>query len=214
MLELQVEANNTGMPREGTFELLCGDYKAIVTISQYEYEKDVLGYYYAWYYASGSWAYDFMLLEEDEQGNAQLRLIDDWNDIAIPVTMDKSGPSMTIANLAPMGEYAGYQVLCFVRGLSGNSIYRSSSTSWGLNGTFLLYDDGTCGWQYDVNSYMVSNGYSYYGLSLGATSAGTYASYFGWLQNFYYLELEKIPNEALGAKGSVVKKMFKTPIKR
>ncbi|MBP5277855.1 MAG: BACON domain-containing protein [Prevotella sp.] len=212
MLELQVEANNTGLPREGTFDLLCGDYKAVVTITQYEYEKDVLGFYYVWYYASGSWAYDFMSLEEDADGNTQLRLIADWNDIAIPVTMDKESLQMTISNLAPMGVYAGYQVLCFVRGLNGNSIYRSSNAAWAIQGSYLIYDDGTAGWQFDVNSTMTASSYTYYGISLGATTDGTYSGYVGWLQNFYYFELEKMPNDDAGAKGTKIKNLLKKPI--
>ena len=212
MLELQVEANNTGLPREGTFDLLCGDYKAVVTITQYEYEKDVLGFYYVWYYASGSWVYDFMSLEEDADGNTQLRLIADWNDIAIPVTMDKESLQMTISNLAPMGVYAGYQVLCFVRGLNGNSIYRSSNAAWAIQGSYLIYDDGTAGWQFDVNSTMTASSYTYYGISLGATTDGTYSGYVGWLQNFYYFELEKMPNDDAGAKGTKIKNLLKKPI--
>ncbi len=211
MLELNVEANNSGLPREGTFELLCGDYKAIVTINQYEYEKDVLGYYYVWYNNSGAWEYDFMSLEEDGSGNTQLRLIDGWGDIAIPVTVDKISLKMTIANLAPMGELSGYQVLCFVRGLSGSSIYRSSNVAWGIEGSYLIYDDGTAGWQFDVNSTMTGLGYSYYGISLGATTDGTYAGYVGWFQNFYNFELEKMPNEESGAK---VQRVAKKPVSR
>ncbi len=211
--------NTTGIIRFGEINYEIGNVKGSISVEQWEYENDILGYYYLWYYVSGSWNYEIVSLEKVASGDTQLRLYDEsWQGLAIPVTPDEENLTMTIANLVPMGSFDDegdiYQILCFVRGLKSNSIYRSSSTSWGLNGQFVIYTDGTCGWQYDVNDYMVTNNYAYYGISLGVTTDGTYATYAGWLQNFYYMELEKIPMNGAGAKSGNIKKMFKTPVKR
>ena len=58
-VELNVEPNNTGIPRSGQFEVFCNGYKEVINVSQFDFTQDVLGEYYFMYYktSSGGFAY-------------------------------------------------------------------------------------------------------------------------------------------------------------
>ncbi|MBR1402252.1 MAG: BACON domain-containing protein [Prevotella sp.] len=211
---LTASANNTGNMRFGDVDYSIGNVQGSFSVEQWDFAKDVLGQYYLWYY-TGSWNYTNVALEQSGR-NVRIRLLDDGYaeyGLVIPTTTDSEYLTMTIDNLAPMGSVTlsgtTYQALAFVRGLSGSSIYRSRS-AWAMEGAFYAYSDGTFGWQYDGNSVLTAS-YSWYGLSIGLTSDGTYDGYAGWYTpHFYYMELERVdPSELASAKGPVKVKQAK-----
>lgn len=196
-IEISVAANETGSARSGSIEFLCGKYAETVTVSQYEFDKDVLGTYILYWYNSSStgWEYTNVEYERTEKGDTQLRFLEeDFEGWAIPVETDEANLTMSVYNLAPVGLYgegdAAYQVLVFVRGLSNNTIYRHSSASIAAVGEFVNYSDGTQGWEFEGNAAL--GDYALYGISLGATTDGTYAGLAGWLQHFYNFQLERV----------------------
>lgn len=192
---LTAKENTTGYARSAFVHYEIGTVEGTIPVTQYEFEKDLLGNYRFYYYNSG-WVYIRAALERNEAGGYQLRLTSyasyGW---VIPVEVDEENFKITIKNLVNVGTYTSsgteYQVLAFVMCLRDNTIYRVNNANIAMVGSYVSWDDGTFSWEFTGNPTVLSTYEDVYGLRLVTSTDGTYAGYTANLLTFAYGFLEK-----------------------
>lgn len=194
---LTAQANETGYARGAFVYYEIGTVKDSIPVSQWQFEKDLLGSY-AYYYYNNGWKGTKITLEKTEAGGYQV-VLDSYAAYGwvIPVEYNEQDNTLTIKNLANVGKYVegetSYDVLVFTMLIAENSLYRSKSPDIAMVGTYTMYDDGTFGWEFDLNNYAKAQGYeSAYGVRLVVSTDGTYDGYVGNLLTFPYGYWEKL----------------------
>jgi len=108
-VEIKTEANNSGLGRQGQVEVKCQNYTEILTVEQFDFQKDVLGDYYFYYSRSATqaqWASLVATLTEES-----LILHIGTTDFTIPITMPNQQASpyvVEVANEPFIGKYGDY----------------------------------------------------------------------------------------------------------
>lgn len=194
---LTAQANETGYARGAFVYYEIGTVKDSIPVSQWEFEKDLIGSY-AYYYYSGGWKGTKITLEKTETGGYQV-VLDSYAAYGwtIPVEYNEQNSTLTIKNLAKAGFYAEgetvYEVLVFTMVVRDNTLYRTKNEDVAMVGTYTMYDDCTFGWEFDLNNAGKAAGYeSAYGVRLVVSTDGTYDGYAGNLLTFPYGYWEKL----------------------
>lgn len=86
MVELNVEPNNSGLPRSGQLEVICNGYKEVITINQFDFAKDVLGEYY-FVYSKNSNGTQWADLPAELTSNSIKLYLDEESPLVIPIKM-------------------------------------------------------------------------------------------------------------------------------
>ncbi|MBQ7420507.1 MAG: BACON domain-containing protein [Prevotella sp.] len=198
VLTCAVKANDTGWRRTGTVTLTSGPATQTVTISQFDFVKDVQGNYVFWYYNSG-WQSMNVVLSATSSTEGTLTWKARYTTVdapfVMPVTFDAATESFSIENWLDLeqkysrsADNTVYTLSVYALTAYNNGLYRLPA-SYIPEITASLYEDeetGTIGFEFD-GSY---GQYEFYGLRI-AYGTGGYDGYVGSFVTYPYCELEK-----------------------
>lgn len=104
-LTVNVDANNTGISRTGSLTVSSGDYNSVITITQTDFKKDVLGEYYFVYSKNANGTQWADLPAELTTNSLKLYLTED-SPLVIPIKMP-NGNKAPYELTADFGSYLG-----------------------------------------------------------------------------------------------------------
>ena len=210
MIDIQVEANNTGQMRYGYVEVSSGQFTDKVTISQFDFNKDIYGAYYLLFtesYDSEDYYYVEATLSETSL-NFELYTGYTWS---VPVTWDKSTSTVTVTSGTYVGQWRTYYIyLMFIDMVDGawTAIGQSFSENTTMSAAIKA--------EVDEEGNVVTSG-AFEGLLLDEypldgwnfqafkSKSFTEAASLGYLTRIFNLKLEKVPaNETAASRRSKI----------
>jgi len=198
---LQVAENSTGWRRSGKVAFETGNIQDSITVTQWDFLKDIQGTYALVYLSSGKWVYTAVELErtsDTDRTAAQLRFLSGSYaqlGLAIPIKVDEANYSFSIYNLTPMSakftkDDVEYETMVMVNYTNGASVYRKNNEALAIIATLTEDEDGIF-FDMDMNDVVDHDAYEFYALRVGYTTGG-YAGYKGAVVTFPYCYLQKL----------------------
>lgn len=198
---LQLAENDSGWRRTGKVAFETGNIQDTITVTQWDFLKDIQGTYGLVYYSSGKWTYTLVELErtsETDRAAGQLRFLSGTYaqlGITIPVVFDESNYSISIFNLVDLGvkwtyKDVEYDLMTMINYTNGSSIYRNKNPELAAIATMEEDEDGIF-FNFDANEVMDHEKYTFYALRIGYTTGG-YEGYTGAFVTFPYCYLMKL----------------------
>lgn len=195
VLTCSMTANETGWRRLGTVTLTSGPVSKTVTISQFDFVKNIEGAYMFVYYSNG-WKYVNVVLEATSETEGTLTWQGKYTNTSgafvIPVTFDAETESFNLANWADVGQTytkdgTEYKLNAMVMMTNGTNIYRVKSESLPYATATLSEDED--GVYFDFSAQYQT--YDFYALRIGY-GAGGYDGYAGALITYPYCYMVKM----------------------
>jgi len=183
---LNVTPNNTGLPRTGSIDFICNGYTETVTVSQFEFEKDVLGLYYFGYYGDSQgndWSYFIAELKENEL----VLYVDEGLTFSLPVSFPNGSMSPFDVNIG-FGNYVGPVVLgeSTYAAYLGFDNYRYNFL--GRYPQFFFNDMDASMATLRIENHVERSGYTWYGGDFGGVMVFDGDEY-GDISNWYILAM-------------------------
>ncbi len=195
---INVAANETGWRRTGQVAFKTGNIKDTITITQWDFLKDIQGTYGLIYQSKGNWVYQLVDLAVTKDNEGAMSFVS--GDLAemgikIPVTFDPSNYAFSIGNLVDLGvkwtyNEVEYDLITMINYTNGTSIYRNKNTELAAIATLEETEEGVF-FNFDANDVMDHSKYEFYALRIGYTTGG-YDGYKGAFMTFPYCYMMKL----------------------
>lgn len=219
MVDLHVAANNTGLPRSGSIELVCSDYKTTISFSQFDFNKDVLGEYYFGFYGNSS-GQNYGECKAVLSKTALTIYPAEGAEYAIPVKFT-NGTRPPFDLTVEFGKYTGDIVLGGKNYYAYVAFDRVNYNFLGRYPNYFFNYMSASTATLRIEDHVESNGYAWYGGDFGGTmnldgddygaitnwyllamteNAFDQAVYAGSLYNFFYPFIEKVVTDDSDAK--------------
>ena len=216
VLTVSISANS-GALRTGHLFVKSGSETESIFIAQYDFLQEVSsGYYVFWYYdaQAGDWAYMFALLNLEEQ--TMELYADEETMFPIPVSVDQknkvllAGPSTAFAST--YGPYYLYWVW-----LTASGSWSGYTAQIYSVGEFVVDEDDEDGtvysniyWEGDLDEENTIDGW---GLIATTAEGLTKETVAGFLDRYYFPEMEKYDLDEDGVRGKTAARLVKAPRK-
>lgn len=206
-IDISVTPNNTGQKRFGYVEVSSGEFSDIVTISQFDFAKDVLGEYYLFFTQEYDSDEYYVVTATLTSRSLDFRLYTNY-PWSIPVTCNAANSTVTMTSGAYLGRYSSYYIYLIFMAMSEGywSAYQTNQT---MTATIDAVEDknGNVITSGIFEGVLSTTGTPFDGWNFQAMSSQTFASTasLGYLKRIYHVELEKIPAAANRASGQPMK---------
>ena len=104
-VEVNIQPNNSGLPRSGQVEVICNGYKEVITVSQFDFAKDVLGEYY-FVYSKNVNGTQWADIPAELTSNSLKLYLTEESPLVIPIKMP-NGNKAPYELTADFGSYLG-----------------------------------------------------------------------------------------------------------
>lgn len=191
-LKITFTENTTQNMRSGWLKYQSGSIQDSIFVRQFDFDKDLLGYYGLMYYTAQGWRYLLAQMAKKTDGSYALQLMSEpfkTAGLEIPLTVDTQKATIKMFNLANLGTLEGNQILAMAMGDTGEETYYFYSPDISMDGTYSQGSDGTCTWDFTATGL---EGYEFVGMWFGQTTDGTYKTLQGFMLSLYYFYLQRI----------------------
>ena len=175
-LTLDLAANETGWRRTGTVTLTSGPASKTITVTQFDFAKDIQGEYYFVYYNNGWKTMDVVLATtSDTEGTLTWKgkYSNTTGPFEIPITLDAETESFTLPNMYDMeqtwtNEGTEYKLTTMVMFTDGEKVYRARETNLPSATAALSEDEEGIHFDFSVDF----GDYEFYALRIGYGAGG------------------------------------------
>jgi len=177
VLTLDLAANETGWRRTGTVTISSSPASETITVTQFDFAKDIQGEYYFAYYSSGAWkSMDVVLATtSDTEGTLTWkgRYSNTTGPFVIPITLDAETETFALPNMYDMeqtwtNEGTEYKLTTMVMFTDGEKLYRARETNLPSATAALSEDEEGIHFDFSINY----GDYQFYALRIGYGAGG------------------------------------------